>query len=98
MEESVMRVDYVKRTADKAKILEELTGDVVIGSYDHFKNAEGVKDYFKNIHSKCQVVSRRAEGKLTYHVVMPFIQNKVTRMKFISAMVDRRMRWGHWIG
>lgn len=96
MAETMNRVDYMKRTEDKATIFKELDGDVVVGSYDHFKNAETVKDYFKNIHSKCQISTTREAGRLVYHVVMPFIENKVTRMKFISAMVDRRMRWGHW--
>lgn len=91
-------VDYRKRTEEKARVLEEAKGDILIGRYVHFAQAETVKDYFKNIHSKCQIISEKIDGELTYSVVMPFIQNKVTWMRFISAMVDKRMRWEHWQG
>lgn len=84
------------RTDEKKRMLEEVEGAVLIGRYDDYYMAEKVRDYFSNVSRKVENIVKTVDGKKMYHVVMPFLENKVTRMKFISTVVDRKMRWELW--
>lgn len=90
------REDFRKRETAKKKMLEEVTSAVLIGSYTDYYMAENVKEYFRHVSSKVENIVRTVDGKRVYHVVMPYLENKVTWMKFISALIDRRMRWEIW--
>lgn len=88
--------DSVVREEAKKKMMEEATGPVMIGRYTDYQMAENVKEYFYHISPKVENIVRTVDGKRIYHVVMPYLENKVTWMKFVSAVVNRRMRWEPW--
>lgn len=86
------------RNEEKKRMLEEVDGPVLIGRYDDYYMAENVREYFSHISRKTENIVRTVNGKKIYHVVMPYLSNQVTWMKFISALVDRKMRWALWEG
>lgn len=88
--------DLLKREAAKKKMLEEVTDAVLIGRYTDYYMAENVKEYFRHVSNKVENIVRTVDGKRVYHVVMPYLENRVTWMKFISALINRRMRWEIW--
>lgn len=69
---------------------------VLIGRYTDCYMAENVKEYFHHVSNKVENIVRTVDGKRVYHVVMPYLENRVTWMKFISALINRRMRWEIW--
>lgn len=88
--------DLKRREEAKKKMLEEVTGPVLIGRYSDYYMAENVKEYFHHVSNKVENIVRTIDGKRVYHVVMPYLENRVTWMKFISALINRRMRWEIW--
>ncbi|MBA4293766.1 hypothetical protein C0431_12460 [bacterium] len=84
------------RNEEKKRMLEEVKEPVLIGKYEDYYMAENVREYFAHISQKVENRVKTVSGKRVYHVVMPYLENKVAWMKFISAVIDRKMRWSIW--